>query len=70
LGGAHSRVELAAAVQDRIGKGRTNLTQRQEQRLGSRHIECLPILGEQPIFEDPGLLRSDCLSKGIGHGTP
>jgi hypothetical protein len=57
-------------VQHGIGKGGTNLTQRQQQRLRSRHIECSPILSEQPIFKDTGLLRADGLSEGIGDGAP
>jgi hypothetical protein len=56
-------------LEDGIGKGRTNLTQRQQQGLTSRHIECLPILREQPSFEDTGLFRTDCFSKGIGDGA-
>jgi hypothetical protein len=57
-------------VQHGIGKGRTNLTQCQQQRLRSRHIEGLPILNQQPIFKDTGLLRADGLSEGIGDGAP
>jgi hypothetical protein len=57
-------------LQDGIGYRRTDLTQCQEQSLRSRHIECLPILREQPVFKDTGLFFADCLSQGIGDGAP
>jgi len=56
-------------LQDAIGNGRTNLTECQEQRLCSGHIECLPILREESIFKDTGLLRAHCISEGIGDGV-
>src|SRR6266404_3439807 len=68
-GGRGSSVQVAAPLQDGIGNCRENLTQCQQQRLGGRHLEGRPILGEQPTFKDAGFVPADRLPERIGDGA-
>jgi hypothetical protein len=56
-------------LQDGISNRRENLTQCQQQRLGTRHVKGRPIIGEQPTFKDTGFVRANRLPKRIGYNS-
>ncbi|MBZ5655417.1 MAG: hypothetical protein LAO56_09060 [Acidobacteriia bacterium] len=68
-GGPCGGVQIAAPLQDGISNCRENLTQCQQQRLGARHAEGRPIIGEQPSFKHAGFVRADRLPERIGYGA-
>src|SRR6266550_1479969 len=68
-GSPGSGVQLAAALEDGIGNRREKLTQCQQQRLGTRHVERRPVAGEQLVVEDAGLLRADRLAERDDYGV-
>src|SRR6188472_1555903 len=68
-GSPGSDVQLAAALEDGMSNRREKLTQCQQQRLGTRHVERRPVAGEQLVVEDTGLVRADCLAERVVHGV-
>src|SRR5262249_30154599 len=68
-GGPGGGVQLAAALEDGIGKRREKLTQCQQQRLATPHVERGPVAGEQLVVEDASLIRADRLAERVDYGV-
>src|SRR5271170_1199713 len=62
-------IQRATPLQHVIGYKRESLTQRQKQRLRSRHVKCVGIAGQKSVLQDTGLVRSHSVPQCFGYGS-